>query len=155
MPWFSIQLQARDYDSVDYVNEQPGKAKRQYASFNLKPGRRLAWALQFTRSRLDVEGGMLYRADIIYTTVNYFFSQRLFLRGILQSMDLDQNPALYPYEVPSNSQQLASQLLLSYRINPFTLAYLGYSDNGFGDDDIPSTTMNRTYFLKLSYAWRP
>lgn len=154
-PWLSIVIYTQDYDAVDYVNEQPGKGKRHFASLSLKPGRRLAWGLTFTRSRLDVDEGMLYKADIIYTFVNVFLSRRFFIRGILQAMDLDKNPDLHPYEVPSNSKRLSSQLLFSYRINPFTLAYLGYSDNGIEDDSTPSTTMNRTYFLKLSYAWRP
>jgi hypothetical protein len=43
----------------------------------------------------------------------------------------------------------------SYKINPRTVFYAGYSDNYFGSDSIDSFQTNRSLFLKLGYAWQP
>lgn len=39
--------------------------------------------------------------------------------------------------------------------NPFAFLYVGYMDLGFEEDHIDKTTLEKAYFLKLSYAFRP
>ena len=53
-----------------------------------------------------------------------------------------------------------TQFLFSYKVNPQTVVFLGYSDNrnAFTDlqfNEVPLTQSDRTLFLKLGYAWRP
>jgi hypothetical protein len=49
---------------------------------------------------------------------------------------------------------VASQVLYSYKVNPQTVLYLGYSDNSLEDDRIGDLSRtNRTLFAKFSYAW--
>ncbi len=53
-----------------------------------------------------------------------------------------------------------TQFLLSYKVNPQTVIFLGYSDNAQGmlRPDLTRTDLtrfDRTFFLKLGYAWRP
>ena len=51
---------------------------------------------------------------------------------------------------------MTTQLLYSYKLNPQTLFYLGYSDAGFQNDSLNTIeTSNRTVFAKFSYAWLP
>ena len=54
--------------------------------------------------------------------------------------------------VDGEDEELFTQLLFSYKINPRTVLFAGYSDNRFGFDDISLTQTDRTLFLKLSYA---
>jgi hypothetical protein len=54
-------------------------------------------------------------------------------------------------------EHLFSQLLFSYKINPTTVLFLGYSDNQFGGIDadgrlIDLTRADRTFFFKVGYA---
>jgi hypothetical protein len=66
------------------------------------------------------------------------------------------------YEAPVNpeSRTLFTQLLFSYKVNPQTVLFLGYSDNSQGmlSPELVRTDLvrsDRTFFLKLGYAWRP
>ena len=63
------------------------------------------------------------------------------------------NPAVYETEVDARSQSWFNQLLLSYKINPQTVLFLGYSDTSIGDRQIELTRESRTVFLKIGYAW--
>jgi hypothetical protein len=79
----------------------------------------------------------------------------MYVKGLVQVMDVERDHSLYADPVNASEQTFSTQFLFTYRINPFTLAYLGYSDRGFGDDQVDRTTTDRTFFLKLSYAFRP
>jgi hypothetical protein len=57
--------------------------------------------------------------------------------------------------VDEQTEELFSQLLFSYKLNPQTVLFVGYSDNSFGDQRIDLTRADRTLFLKLGYAWVP
>jgi hypothetical protein len=76
-----------------------------------------------------------------------------FIRGILQYQDVDRNPALYDFPVSASSEQLFSQLLFSYKLNPQTVFFLGYSDTHLGVGQIDLTQTDRTFFAKIGYAW--
>ena len=153
--WMTLQLNATDYRGIDYINGQDGDGRDWSATLTLRPGKRLQGGLTYQNSRMDVNRGWLYRAELYYASVNYFFTHRLFFRGILQRYDVEQNPDYYRFTVSQVNKRLGSQMLLSYRVNPFTLVYLGYSDSGLQNDWTDPTTMSRTFFVKLSYAWRP
>jgi hypothetical protein len=47
---------------------------------------------------------------------------------------------------------LFTQLLFSYKINPQTVLFLGYTDSGIGTANIDLTRASRTFFLKIGYA---
>ena len=50
-------------------------------------------------------------------------------------------------------QHLFSQLLFSYKLNPQTVLFLGYSDNAVGDATTDLTRQDRTLFVKVGYAF--
>jgi hypothetical protein len=77
----------------------------------------------------------------------------MFLRAILQNIDYKRNESLYIDEVNSRSQNLFSQILFSYKINPRTVFFLGYSDNYYADQDVDFIQTNRTLFTKLGYSF--
>jgi hypothetical protein len=57
--------------------------------------------------------------------------------------------------VTRRDQGLANQLLFSYKINPQTVLFAGYSDNHFADgfQAVDLKQQSRTFFFKLGYAW--
>jgi hypothetical protein len=55
-------------------------------------------------------------------------------------------------EVDPKSESLFSQFLFSYKINPQTVFFLGYSDDYYGDQNFWLTQTNRTVFCKIGYA---
>jgi len=57
------------------------------------------------------------------------------------------------FAIDSEQKSFFIQLLFSYKINPRTVLFLGYSENYFGDQGIRLTQSDRTFFLKLGYAW--
>jgi hypothetical protein len=73
---------------------------------------------------------------------------------VTQYFDLERDPALYTFETAQRSKDLFNQLLFSYKVNPQTVLFLGYSDKyeGFTRslDELDQT--NRTLFLKVGYA---
>ncbi len=50
---------------------------------------------------------------------------------------------------------LFNQFLFSYKVNPQTVVFLGYSDNQAGTQSFDLTRADRTFFAKVGYALRP
>ena len=80
---------------------------------------------------------------------------RAFIRAILQYTDIERDPSLYIDPVESRSKDFFTQLLFTYKVNPRTALYLGYSDNYQGNSQVDMTQLNRTAFFKIGYAWVP
>jgi hypothetical protein len=148
-----ITLKGKFGDAVDYAGSRPGKIVQAQPGFSWFAGRHLQISFDHALERLDVAGGRLYRADLSQARIVYQFSVRTFVRAIVQYLDLDRNLALYPVEPDPLSRHLFSQFLFSYKINPQTLFFLGYSDNHFGRPGMDLTQRDRTFFVKVSYAW--
>ena len=110
--------------------------------------------LRQTFERLNVKPGRLYTANISHLRLVYQFNKRTFLRTIFQYRHYKRNVSLYIDEETPKDKGLFSQLLFSYKINPQTVLFLGYSDNYWGDHIDPLTQTDRTFFAKIGYAWR-
>jgi hypothetical protein len=82
----------------------------------------------------------------------------MFVRAILQYTDQEINRDLFTAApVPEDDEHLFSQLLFSYKLNPTTVLFVGYSDNQFGGVDadgriLDLTRFDRTFFFKIGYA---
>lgn len=141
-------------DKVDYSNDRLGDRRDLAFQFDVRFGKHVFLYARFDQERLDVAGGRLYKANVYYIRGLYHFNKNLFIRATIQWQDIRRNPELAIDEVSRRDEYYTRQLLFTYKINPFTLLYLGYSDSGFEEDNIDRTTLNETYFLKLSYAFR-
>jgi hypothetical protein len=139
-------------DEVDYIHARPGKHFLIEPKTTLRFGKHLYMSLSYSYSHLNLEQGRLYSAHVLQNRLVYYFSKRAFLRGIIQYTDISLNPALYPNGVDPVSRKLFTQFLFSYKINPRTVLFLGYSDTHQGLVDIDLTQTNRTFFLKIGYA---
>lgn len=81
----------------------------------------------------------------------YNFNVRSFVRGIFQYLEVSRDPSLYSFPVEDQTEELFTQLLFSYKLNPQTVLFVGYSDNRLGAAyDLDET--DRTFFAKVGYA---
>ena len=102
---------------------------------------------------MTVDMGKLYTAHVSDMTAIYQFTTRMFVRANLQYVDYMYVVDNYLVPVDPEYRHLFSQFLFSYKINPKTVLFLGYSDNYYGDCNYGLTQSDRTLFVKLGYAW--
>ncbi len=150
-----LGLFLRISDEIDFANTQAGDVVQIEPTVRYNFGLHLRTVLSHVYQKLDVDRGNLFTANLTQLTTVYQFNVRTFLRAILQYTDIDRTPALYLSTVDDHTETLFSQLLFSYKLNPQTVLFVGYSDNSFGDQRIDLTRTDRTLFLKLGYAWVP
>jgi len=148
-------------DGIDVANIRPGRETGWGAGVEYSPAERLFVSLEGTRLDFDAVGADLFEASLAAGQLRFHLDRRTFLRAILQYRRYDRHPENYAVPVPRSQDQLSSQLLLSYKLDPQTLVFLGMTDLWLGFDPgngapaVDRTLDGRTFFLKLSYAWRP
>ncbi len=172
-------------DRVDFAFSDPNDADaaRQgdelrwsiFTRYNL--GRRVRIDLEYEQRSLEIGEGRLFLAALSQLRLAYQINRRTFVRAILQHEDLERDVDLYPDCVADpvdcglspESTNLFTQLLFSYKVNPQTALYLGYTDNRAGLDEFVDdpgnpggpalfeqtdlTQTDRTFFFKVGYAW--
>jgi hypothetical protein len=151
----SLQVLGQVGDEIDFENVREAHVMRLSPEVSLNIGSRIVVAVSHAFERLSLEGEQIFLANLLQGRVVYHFSPRAFVRAILQYRTLDRNPELYDFPVEENVNRLFTQLLFSYEVNPRTVLFAGYSDNRLGLTEEHMTTMDRSFFLKLAYAWRP
>jgi len=147
-------------ETIDYLAGQEGTQITAGPQAELKLGRHLNLDLQHSYRRLKRGGDWAFIANLSQIRAVYNFSVRTFFRAIVQYQNIERNPEMYEVDVAREDKTLFTQLLFSYKVNPQTVLFLGYSDNAQGmltsglvQTDL--TRNQRTFFLKLGYAWRP
>ncbi len=102
-------------------------------------------------------------AAITNFRLSYLFNERSSIRFTLQQVDIERDPSLYNSFLNQDvsddeeaiSKTLATQLLYTYRVNPQTLFFAGYSHEGYQDDSLNHLRKTfKTLFMKFSYAWQ-
>jgi hypothetical protein len=104
--------------------------------------------------KLDRDGGTVFTANQTDMRLSYQFNIRQRLKLSLINTNINRDISLYVDAVDSHSRFLNTQLLYSYKVNPKTLLFLGYSDAGIEDQNVDLTRVNRTFFAKFSYAFK-
>jgi hypothetical protein len=140
-------------DRIDYDNVQQGTRLRLNPIVEVVVGRHLSVGLDHTWEILDVEGGRLYTANLSQLYARYQFTRRLGVRAVVQYSDTARDPALYVDEVDDRSRSVFAQLLGSYKINPQTVVFVGYSGNSANEWSNGLDRTDDTVFVKVGYAW--
>jgi hypothetical protein len=146
-------------DQIDFANTRLGERFRLSGGIRWNIGVRTKVDVDHSYEDLDVEGGRLFAAKVTQLRAVYQFNIRMFARAILQYTDITRDPSLYLHQsVDRRSQRLFPQLLFSYKLNPQTVFFAGYSGTRLGGIDtegldIGLTELDRTFFVKLGYAW--
>jgi hypothetical protein len=147
--WFNLHFGGQ----IDYDNTRPGDFVNIDTGFWYRFGKHLYLEPTYTRERMEVDDGWLYTTTIGQLQASWQFNQRCFIRAILQHVDDRFNAGLYTDDRDPNEQQLFTQFLFSYKINPRTVFFIGYSDNSYGTQEYDLTRADRTIFAKIGYAW--
>lgn len=151
---FRFEIFARVGDQIDFDNTRPADEVFLRPEIQVNLGLRLRTDLSHTHQRLDVDEGRLFEAGLSQLRVVYQLKLRTFVRAIVQYSDIERNPSLYlDEEVNARTEELFTQLLFSYKLNPRTVVFVGYSDSRAGDQSVDLTQEDRTFFLKLGYSW--
>jgi hypothetical protein len=138
---------------IDYANTRPGDFLNLNGGFWYRFGRHLYVEPTYTRERMEVDEGWLYTSTIGQLSASWQFNPRCFVRAILQHVSDQFNTGLYTDDRDPEEQRLFTQFLFSYKLNPRTVFFLGYSDNSFANQDYGLTRGDRTIFAKIGYAW--
>lgn len=160
---FAVGFNGSIGGAIDFANARQADQLRlsPFVAFNALD--RLALELNHTYQRLDVNPGRLFTANLTQARAVLHLNRRTFLRSILQYTDIERNALTNPGVAANDleSRRLFSQYLFSYKINPQTVLLIGYSDNQVALPIDPLTPFSRTvlsqtdrsFFLKLGYAW--
>jgi len=151
VPSLEIGFAALFGDHIDYARVRLGHRRRIRPRVAWSVGKHLEVRLEETFERMTVEGDVLYDAALTEALLSYQFDARTFLRGTLHYTVYDYGPiAATPGQ---DSRTLFGQLLFSYKVNPRTVVFVGYAQNGLGTEDYRVAVSDRTLFVKLGYAW--
>ena len=119
-----------------------------YVDFKPIPRLIVSPVIEYARMVSRQDGSTFYEGHIWRTRFDYQFTRRLFARLILEYDNFDDCLAVEP--------------LLTYRINPFTVFYLGstagyeyYDRNDYaGLNDSQWKLSERQFFAKFQYLFR-
>lgn len=155
-PWSGVYfgLDTEFGKKLDFRNNRIGKGKEIAPEINWNINRHLLLEASHIYRTLDADDAQVFTANLTDVRFSYQFSVRSFLRLALIYADIEYNPDNNIDPVDARERTLGTQLLYSYKINPQTLFFAGYSDNAYSDDEVEQLTRDqRSLFLKLSYAW--
>jgi hypothetical protein len=152
-----LGMWARIGDQVDFDNSRLGDEFRMEPFVNWNINRHLLLRYSGNFVALDTkDGAKIFDAAVHDLRLTWQFSVRSFLRLTTQFQDIERNPDVYTDEVDARSRDVGRQLLYSYKLNPQTVFFVGYSDALLDDDELDGlTTSDRTWFMKIGYAWNP
>jgi len=145
---------------IDFANAQLGDVVYIEAFTEWDVNRHINASINYNYSHLDVDDGRLFTAHQSDIRLSYQFNMRSKLKFVIQFTDIARDTDLYteedPEDIPDEQEKFfSSQLIYSYKINPQTLFFLGYSDGGYQDDSLAQLTRDeRSVFTKFSYAWQ-
>jgi hypothetical protein len=139
-------------DQIDFDNARQGRRIMLNPAVKYKFGRHFAMTLSHIFERFNIDAGRLYTANVSNFRMVYQFNRRAFLRVLLRYIDYRYNSDLYLYPQDPEFKHLISQVLFSYKVNPRTVLFLGYSDDYYGSYQVRLKQNNRTFFMKIGYA---
>ena len=140
-------------DMIDYSNLRLAWHMILNPAVEFSLGRHINVDLRHKYMRLSWHGDEIFTANLSQAKLIYNFNVRAFVRVIVQYQDISNNPALFISPVLPENKTIFTQFLFSYKLNPQTVLFIGYSDNYLGHTGIDITQENRTFFVKMGYAW--
>ncbi|MBT1445755.1 carbohydrate binding family 9 domain-containing protein [Shewanella sp. JM162201] len=153
--WLSAGVEIGFGDEIDIANNRLGDSLDVETELELKLTDSLALELNHNYYALDVDDGRLLTANLTDVRLNWQLSVESFIRLSSIYTHIERDPSLYLYQTPDRlSEDLGTELLYGYKLNPLSVFYLGYGDNMVSDDTYPGLTRTeQTLFMKMSYAF--
>lgn len=148
--------------AVDFENGRKADNFQFRLESDIRLGRHVDMTINHRYLNLHLSGNRIFTANLTQWQAAYNFNPRTFFRVILQYRHTLRNPELFTdTQVNRVDQSVFAQLLLSYKLNPQSVIFLGYVDNHSGWQtgtdfrELPLTQLSQTLFFKIGYAWRP
>jgi len=154
----NINMQLNRGEQIDFTNSRLADQRGYRPTIDWNATRHLLVRLRYTSDHLSTkEGATIYDAKLTDLRVTWQFNVRTFVRVTLQEQDIERNISQYVNPLTdATTESLATQVLYSYKLNPQTVLFAGYSDSQLDDINTGDLEMTgRTLFFKLSYAWTP
>jgi len=152
-----ISINGRTGEAIDFENGRVGDGTTIGLNATLRPTDRLELLLNTTRQWLDVDdrqlSGRLFTAQVERLKATYSFSAKSLLRVIGQYVKVDADPDLYSFEVDRTSGDFLGSILYSYKLNWQTVLFAGYGDNEVLNEEENLLATDRTFFVKVAYAF--
>jgi hypothetical protein len=147
-----ISLTGFNGQRIDFANGRVGTGGTVALTTTVRPLDKLSFDANISREWLDVDGGTLYSASVDRLKATYSFSAKSLVRIIGQYVSTDRNPSLYTFATSAHDAGFQGSILYSYKINWQTVLYLGYGDDRVLTPDHDLARLDRSLFLKVSYA---
>ena len=141
-------------DRIDFSNDRIADRFGAYFFTNLSLGQHFNINVQHSFQDFSVPEENIFITNQTDLRLSYQFNIRQRLRLAIINTTINRNPHSYNSPVESHNRSLSTQLIYSYKVNPKTLLFLGYSDTGLETQSSDLSTTNRTLFAKFSYAWK-
>jgi hypothetical protein len=125
----AMDLSGSGGTTIDLANVRKADVLNVAPSITWLAGRRVNLRFSHDFERLSFEGERISVANLSQVRLQYHFKR--------------------------STKTLFAQLLFSLKLNPRTVVFVGYSDNRRGLTDTSLIQTDRTFFVKLGYAWRP
>ncbi|HEY7887785.1 MAG TPA: DUF5916 domain-containing protein [Steroidobacteraceae bacterium] len=153
--WLNGEVDVVGGDGVDYLGVRKTGLLSVNTTLYIQPGRHLKINVVDDYEQLSLSGTRLFTANVYDLRVAWYFTSRLFADVIGQGQDVRNNTRLYPQAPPPRTGTLATQWLIGYQINPWTVFYAGSSEGYQETADKQLIPQQRTFFLKGSYYFQP
>ena len=153
--WLNGEIDVVGGDGVDYLGLRKAGLMSVNTTLYFQPGRHLKIDLVDDYEQLKLHGTRLFTANVYDLRVAWYFTPRLFADVVGQGQNVRYNAALYPSGTPPRTGTLATQWLIGYQINPWTVFYAGSSEGFQETPDSQLLPQQRTFFLKGSYYFQP
>lgn len=177
MAGVNLRFFTRAGNQIDFANGQAANGYNVRATVDVRLGKHFNIDVTQNYNTLTVRAndhvldgnlvrfgsGTLFTANQTDLRLSYQFNIRSQLKLVIQYTNVVKNPNLYranfdnddDNNVGAIKKDFATQLIYSYKLNPQSLFYMGYSDSGFQDDDLKHIERDeRSIFAKISYAWQ-
>jgi hypothetical protein len=152
-----VALEYGDGERIDYANGRLGKNRVIEPRVSWNATRNLMLRLNGVHSAMKtLDGVAVFDATLADLRATWQFNVRSFLRLTVQYQDIERNLDVYVDPEFATEKSVGRQLLYSYKLNPQTVFFVGYSDRYLDDDSLEDLTAeDRTIFMKVGYAWTP
>ncbi|QBY05590.1 hypothetical protein E2K93_14965 [Thalassotalea sp. HSM 43] len=156
LPNVFVGLSGRVGEGIDYLNDREGDIYELAPFISWNVTAHLETELTLVYAELEADGDFVYRENIADLRMTYAFDINNLLRlsMVYTSAEYNQNNNPQLFGIDGDEDNLATELIYSYKLNPQTVFFLGYSDNSIDNREVGSLKQNqRNVFMKMSYAW--
>lgn len=156
-PFAGVELRSQISagDRIDFTESVIADSFSFEPSIQWSVNEHLAVTLRHTYRSLESENRRKLTANLSDLRVVYQFSNKSFLRLVAQYEDVENEPlGIAAIDNPGTEKRLNKQLLYSYKLNPRTVFFLGYSDLADNEARQDNLQMQqRGLFMKLGYVF--